>query len=555
MKSPMNHKNRTNISLILLLITITVACLIPFVRKAFHIDDTLFLLSAKQVLTNPFDFFGFSTNWYGTDMPMYQITKNPPLASYYIAAIAALFGWSEIALHLAFMLPAVGVVVGSYYLARGFCMHPAMATLAALFTPVFMISSTNVMCDTMMLCFWVWAVFFWIEGLEKESLANLFISALLMMLCIMTKYYGISLIPLLLIYSLFKKKGIGTWAFFLLIPVLTMAVYQWETNIMYGRGLLLDAASYATNISFDKGAKLLEKGMTGLAFTGGCIAVFLFYLPFIWPRRVQLLLLAVAAVCIFLFPHIKMFNDFSFARDGEISWGSFTQFVVFALVGLNLLLVTLMDFWKNKDAESMLLLLWIYGTFIFASFINWSVNGRSILPMIPAAAFLMMRHIERKGVVFEGKTSSLYLIPLIPAALLAFLVTSADYSLANSAREATAMIHDRYSAKAGTRWFEGHWGFHYYMEHDGARPIDVKSFKFSQGDIVVVPRNNTNLIPLDQRYFKLVEILELPLSSFAATMNSDLRAGFYSDVWGALPFKLGNEPPEQYFVFSYVGSS
>ena len=89
---------------------VTIVCLIPFVNKAFHIDDPLFIWSAKQIQTSPADFYGFSVNWYGWNMPMAEVTKNPPVACYYIALVASLFGWSEVAMHTAFLIPAVAMV-------------------------------------------------------------------------------------------------------------------------------------------------------------------------------------------------------------------------------------------------------------------------------------------------------------------------------------------------------------------------------------------------------------------------------------------------------------
>src|SRR4030042_529904 len=127
---------------------ITIVCLAPFINKAFHIDDTLFLWSAKQ------------------------IQKNPPITCYYIALTAWLFGWSEIALHLAFLIPVAAVALGTYYLAERLCSRPVLATLAAVLTPGFLVSSTNIMCDTMMLAFWVWAVFLWIRGVEKNRVCG-----------------------------------------------------------------------------------------------------------------------------------------------------------------------------------------------------------------------------------------------------------------------------------------------------------------------------------------------------------------------------------------------
>jgi 4-amino-4-deoxy-L-arabinose transferase-like glycosyltransferase len=159
----------SSITPILVVVIITIVCLAPFVAKAFHIDDTLFLWAAKHIQTHPVDFYGFTANWYGTEMPMYSIQQNPPLVSYYIAIVALLFGWNEVVLHLAFLIPGVGLSLGTYYLARQLCQRPHLAALmAVLLTPVFLVlvSSTNVMCDVMMVAFYVWAVVLWLRGLH-----------------------------------------------------------------------------------------------------------------------------------------------------------------------------------------------------------------------------------------------------------------------------------------------------------------------------------------------------------------------------------------------------
>ena len=60
---------------------LTVACagsLLPFIDKAFHIDDPLFLWTARQIQNRPLDFYRFNVNWYWSEMPMASVTKNPP---------------------------------------------------------------------------------------------------------------------------------------------------------------------------------------------------------------------------------------------------------------------------------------------------------------------------------------------------------------------------------------------------------------------------------------------------------------------------------------------
>ena len=134
----------------------TIACLVPFINKAFCVDDPLFLWAAAQIQAHPLDFYGCEVNWYGTVQPLYDVMKNPPLACYYLSAAAALVGTSEPALHAAFLLPAIGAVWGTWFLARSFCRQPVSAALVALVTPALLVSSTNVMCDTLLVCLWTW---------------------------------------------------------------------------------------------------------------------------------------------------------------------------------------------------------------------------------------------------------------------------------------------------------------------------------------------------------------------------------------------------------------
>jgi hypothetical protein len=138
----------------------TLAVLLPFIGKAFHIDDPVFIWSARQIQSHPLNFYGFTLNWDGREALMATLAPNPPLASYYLALVGSLFGWSEIALHGGFLLPALAVVLGTYKLAQRFGTNPVATALVTITAPVFLLTSTSVMCDTMMLAFWVWSVFF-----------------------------------------------------------------------------------------------------------------------------------------------------------------------------------------------------------------------------------------------------------------------------------------------------------------------------------------------------------------------------------------------------------
>jgi hypothetical protein len=525
-------------SAVFLLAIFTILCLTPFVNKPFHIDDTLFLWNARQIQAHPGDFYGLSINWYGTEMPMSQVTKNPPLTSYYIAAL----------------LPAIGVALGCFFLANRLCSRPFLAACSAIITPVFLVSSTNVMCDTMMLAFWVWALFLWMEGLDKDKPLILFISSVIVSLCVVTKYFGISLIPLIALYSLFKKRKPGTWALFLLIPLAVLAGYQWATSALYGRGLLLDAASYATESRLRQGRQLIENLVTGLAFSGGCIAIVIFYLHLLWSRRFQIVLFALSAVTILLLPYLGTIGTFPLVHDNDIQWIPVVQIGIFAMTGAAILALTIADLLKNRDTDSFVLFLWIMGTFVFASFINWTVNGRSILPMIPAVGILLARRIEQRAMTSSAPRIWSFVWPFIPAVTLSLLVTWADYRFADNARQAAGEINNTYKGVTMNRWFQGHWGFQYYMEKGGGKALDIRQLRFFAGDIMVVPSNNTNIHVLPERYFRPVQTITLQSFPWLATMSSTVGAGFYANIWGPLPFAIGAVPPEKYtiYLFNFV---
>ncbi len=61
------------------------------------------------------------------------VMQNPPLCSYYIAAIAIVSGWSERSLHLAFLVWAVLSVLGTFAIAWRFWPRASLCNFADTF--------------------------------------------------------------------------------------------------------------------------------------------------------------------------------------------------------------------------------------------------------------------------------------------------------------------------------------------------------------------------------------------------------------------------------------
>lgn len=535
---------------------VTVAALAPFLAKPFNIDDPLFIWAAQQIYLHPGDPYGFDVNWAQTVFPMWNVTDNPPLACYYLALAAGFFGWSEIGLHTAFLLPAVAVILGTRRLAGHFCRWPSLAALAALFTPVFVVSSLTVMCDVLMLAFWVWAVVLWVEGMKRDDFGRLALSGLIMALAALTKYYGVCLIPLLGAYGLFYKHRPGRWMIYLLVPLATLYGYQIATMALYGHNLLLRAAQFTSFFAaFEKenyGHSPAAITLTALAFTGGCVAVAMFFAPLFWRRRTLVMFGGMAI----LITAIAVFASVLGKSSGESAWASpllvKLQVVFWAAGGLGVLALAVADIVQRRDAGAWLLASWVAGTFIFTAFFNWTVNGRSILPMAPAVGILIARRLDKNFPNVQKIWPRGIVISLTASAALSLFVLRADFLFARAARESAQKACSQLGVHGQTLWFEGHWGFQYYMEAGGAQAVDLTHPALKPGDTFVVPANNANLHSSRLDISTPREIINVLKSRFLASMDKSVGAGFYASVDGPLPFAFGRVPPERVAVYKFI---
>jgi 4-amino-4-deoxy-L-arabinose transferase-like glycosyltransferase len=538
------------------LMLVVLAALVPFLAKPFNMDEPLFLWTARQIQAHPGNPYGFNVNWYGTAMPLSVVTKNPPLACYYLALAAKIFGWSEAGLHAAFLLPALVVVWGTYRLARRLCHWPLLATLVTFFTPVFLISATTVMCDVMMLAFWVWAVVLWSEGMQENYRWKLTAAGLLVGLAALTKYYGACLVPLLATFSLIDRRRPGWWILRLLIPLAMLFVYQLATVLLYGHPLFASATGYALSIKGQYGFSQMATALTGLAFSGGCLAVVFFFAPLLWRTRLLRVFAAVAAlISIAILILATATRKYNLLPDVT---GPFMeiQVVFWTIGGAWVLALALAEVWTRRDADSWLLGLWVLGTVMFAAIFNWIANGRSLLPVAPAVGILLVRQLERNILAGRETWPRGVMVCFAAGGVLALLTARADFQLASAVRESARQVWARYGHATRPLWFQGHWGFQYYMDALGASALDLEHSEANPGDHLAIPRNNSNLF--DPNRFsanpqKLTprETLIFPGPGLLATWNDTLGAGFYASVWGPLPFVFGRVPPEGVTVYEF----
>lgn len=524
--------------------------LLPFATKAFHIDDTFFLRTAEQILREPLDFYGFQINWYGRTQPASEIIKNPPGTAYFLALLAAILGWEEIPLHAAMAVCTGLFSLGAYLLAARFCNQPLLAALLATLTPAVLVSGNTVMSDIPMTLFYVWALYFWVKGIDEQRHSFLWAAAVAIALSFFNKYFGITALGLALLYGALIRRRAGTWLLPLLLPLLCLVLYGLYTQALYGVELFGDAAGYAARYS--EGASRLVQLYIGIGFLGALTIPLLFLAPFVWrPRRWILGALLFFATIAVLFESGTIRQADLHTEDGW-NWPLILQSALFFVAGVHVLAMSAVAFTKDRSPRSILLTTWIAGVFLFSAFLNWSITARTFLPLAPAAAIVAVRAIETRWTTLESPPTLRYWVAFAPGVAIALAVVWGDFWLANADRNAA--YHFAVQSRTyphGSYYFIGHWGFQYYMEEYGIAPYESGGAQVQFGDRLVAAQNNTQAVRLNPAVAlpPLDLVKEVPAASWITTMHPKRFAGFYTHFWGPIPYLFGPVPPQQFIVY------
>ena len=548
-----------NWSSCILLLAATVLCLLPFSGRAFSNDDPLFIWTAQQILQQPLNPYGFEVNWNKNAAPMSETTQNPPLAAYYMAAAGKIGGWSERSLHLAFLLPAIALMLGVYRLAMRVTGLPGVAAVATLVAPAFLVSACSVMCDPMMLALWIWGAIFWIEGIDSDRAIFLAASVILIAGSELTKYFGAALVPLLFAFTFARRRRLGSWVWYLAFPVAVLIGYEFVAVKLYGHGLLAAAAQFSRNHRLWTHASKGARTLITLSYMGGSVLPALLLAPLIWSKK-QIALVTVASGIAGIFIMrgwvrlgLTAGSPQAFAARNE-HWVIISiQLILFIAGGISTLALAIADYRGERDADSLLLLLWVTGTFWFTAYLNWTVNARSILPMVPAVGILLARRLQKRSPNPTLQFKALVVVGLSACGGLSLWLAHGDTYAANSERTAASLVHQE-TAGAIDVWFLGHSGFQYYMQEFGARPYDWEHPQAKPGDFLAIPYSKVWPEDVTSEFNGSRENIELPARSYASTTSSEIGAGFYHSYWSILPYAFGSIPSEKYAIFRLAKS-
>jgi hypothetical protein len=338
-----------------------------------------------------------------------------------------------------------------------------------------------------------------------------------------------------------SRRKLGWELLWLLIPVLGMVGYQAWTYELYGVGSLGNAAKYATQWREKGPSSGRPRVLTGLSFVGGCLLTAMPAVIALMSRKGRWVYVIVGLVLLGGIFGLDLPLIEGYDAGTGMGAGKMMELAIFSASGVFILGMAIRELGRMRKADAVLLGLGILGTFVFVIGLNWTVSARTVLPMTPLVGIVIARQVGTRRLA-RGLMGSV--IGLLPVSLgLAY----ADYRVCGASREASEIIRDR--TQGQVVWFQGHWGFQYYMQGWGARALDAQGTVCEPGDFMVVPATTSNVYPVPAGAVTEVARLELWQARGVTTLDLKLGAGFYSDVSGPLPFAFGVGAPVTFDVF------
>ena len=186
-----------------------IAINIPFVNQAFHMDDGIFLIAAKNVSHNPLFPQDVPVLFEGVSVADLGSTEHPPLTVYFMALCARMGGFSEVALHAGFLLFPAILGIATYSLARRFTSHPMIAAVALLCLPVVYVMSHTLMADLPLVALWTASVALFVHGVDSSRTKWIAAGVGVASMAALISYAGLCLVPLLALYAVLHRSRTG----------------------------------------------------------------------------------------------------------------------------------------------------------------------------------------------------------------------------------------------------------------------------------------------------------------------------------------------------------
>jgi len=479
----------------LAIIIFSVLINLPFANQAFHIDDPVNIYLARHIIHHPENPYGFLMIYNGAIHSFDRFFANPPLNGYLLSFMIRLVGEHEIGLHLFFLIYTIFSGWLMFLISKKFLngddQSAFFSAVLLLFSPAFFVMNHTIMMDTPLLCFYLASIYFFLEAETRPSfylLAGMFAA-----LASLTRYTGMTLIPLFLCMAVLNPKQRSLMSFWsIIIPMFVFECWYFWTCCLYSSGYWLNIVSYET--AQDRCIRIVAHFLANIDY------------------------LAMASI----FP----LSWFLLARDKKDQ-----------------------NLFPTRQFQMRFLFFWV-ALLVVVNSLFLQTGVKYNLLELPAVILIFVLSLKR---LFGQRTVRLLMITAVLTGFLSMVVAVADNQLANLYRDYAAKLYFGYKRENNQVYYSGHWGWGYYLQKLGAKSIlSIRETRTHRGDIILFPS-----LPWPQPIFglrlKLLKTVTIRNNFPVRTMNGEAGAFFYSNYnfpyyIGFFPYALSMLPLEKFYV-------
>lgn len=461
---------------------VAVACIvylvvvIPQANKAFHIDDTMFLMQAEHLCRDPLGPYGFEINWENETESSLLNNFNPPLVGYFLAVVSRIVGMNEIGLHLCMGLFVWLSAYWTYRLCAEFTVRPLLAAALVLSSPVFA-ATTNCMADVPQFALGVGGVFlFWRASASQGALRAKARSAMFLLgLAIWTKYAAAFFTGLVVVLAWFRSRRAIA---FVWIPIVMLGVLVGLQLATHGRTHFF--ASQATK----RYPVFFSMPLIVLLQLGASSAASAILLCFACRGRrwISCSAAAAATLAAYSWMHYQIGRTDEYAINiAKAAALAGPEILILTALGGACVAAAAATLLSSTDFSERWLAFWVVAGVAFAAVHPVFPAARRLLAILPPIAILAVRQLERAS----GPTLTCSWAVTLAQSALAALVAAADAEQASVYRTYVRDHAQHYRDR--NVWTLGHHGWQWYATKAGWQPFDLRRSRPERSDLLVVP--------------------------------------------------------------------
>lgn len=534
---------------ILLIILISIAIVIPFANQAFSIDDDIYLNAAIKYNESGFDSLRGKSEQEGFMYPNYYIT-HPLVWPWFLSIYMEVFNASsEFSLHLISIISLIIIGISSISISRRFSDKPLFAGIFFLFMPAIVLLSHLMMTDIPTLAFFLLALSFHIEGIEKKSVLFLILSGLSSVIACGISYQALYILFLIPFYNFLKKEKNFTSLISIIIPALAFiiwCVYTWKE---FGIAHPFIAFEWANMAERDLLDNFLPKLIANIN-TLGAVTVFPLFLLLVYFFKRRFRNFILLSFLVSIISALIFVSNYSFIQK--------SLFVIYFTAGFFILLRFVILFFDSLKAykekkilsskKDIFLSVWFI---TFCSLIIITMPLGVARYLLPGFLPLVIVFINDLRDFIDSKKFKLITFAGISLTLCwSILCSIADYQFAESYRNVSQKINDKY--KNQNVWFCSD-GLKWYMEKKGFKPLLYGDTRTEKGDIIVLSSESWSYkVPEIMEKTILIDKISYNSNYPVRTFNLASHAGFHDHNDALLPFSITRSGYEKFSVYRII---